>query len=143
MKSPLLLTVKLEILFKVRASVWNESSKANVVQSTITIALNYANISAFFQILLKAGAIPCNKFLSADSYSKIYFCLVIMGLSVVYGVWTAVIYIRSPEVKLRQNAVTRNTDEYNEIWNYRWQGTDQCPKIKVSVTTPFFISISK
>ena len=32
MKSPLLLTVKQEILFKVRASVWNESSKY-VVQS--------------------------------------------------------------------------------------------------------------
>ena len=70
----------------------------------------------FAQILLKAGAIPCNEFLSHDSYSKIYFCLVIMGLSLVYGVWTALVYIRSPVVKLRQEAVTRNIEEYAEIW---------------------------
>lgn len=82
MKSPLLLTVKSEILFN---------------------------------ILLKAGAIPCNEFLSHDSFSKIYFCLVVLGLSLVYGLWTAVIYIRSPVVRLRQGASTRSTGQYIEI----------------------------
>ena len=104
MKSPLLLTVKSEILFNVRNSfICYLPNK----QSTMNIILN--------QILLKAGAIPCNEFLSHDSFSKIYFCLVVLGLSLVYGVWTAVIYIRSPVVRLRQGALTRITGEYIEI----------------------------
>ena len=69
----------------------------------------------FYQILLKAGAIPCNEFLSHDSFSKIYFCLVILGLSLVYGLWTAVIYIRSPVVRLRQGDIMRITEEYIQI----------------------------
>ena len=104
MKSPLLLTVKSEILFNVRDSF---ICYLPTKQSTMNIILN--------QILLKAGAIPCNEFLSHDSFSKIYFCLVILGLSLVYGLWTAVIYIRSPVVRLRQGAVTRITGQYIEI----------------------------
>ena len=87
-------------------SMWESLSTKAI--STMTLTLN--------QILLKAGAIPCNEFLSHDSFSKIYFCLVTLGLSLVYGLWTAVIYIRSPVVRLRQGDIMRITEEYIQIW---------------------------